>query len=169
MTYVLVRGGTQLGDKVLRRRFRVSVSLKASAGEARDIARPLARMVARRVDWSGDTSDAMDGLFLLFALAGFIAERTGIELDNLQGDPGWDAELHNQIESEVRATRRRQRRPTRPVGEDEAQPPGFEPAPPPAAPMAPQAPPAGAGDVPVLLADRLIESTRRAEEQAGGA
>ena len=170
LVYVLVRGGTQFGDKFTRRRF-PGLKLAATAGEARDIARPMARMIARRVDWTGDTSDAMDGLFLLFALAGFVAERTGIDLDNIQGDPGWDAELHNQIEQEVRATRRRARRPGArrdPVGTEAQQGgttagPDFEPTP----PAAPQSAPAQAGDVPagpVLLADRLIAATKEQAE-----
>jgi len=160
LVYVLVRGGTKVGSSVLRRRF-PGVSLEASAGEARDIARPLARMVARRVDWTGDTSDAMDGLFLLFALAGYVAERTGIDLENLRGDPGWDSELYNQIGQEVRATRRRRRRPaggTETPG-TEAQAQASEPAP--VAPTAPQSAPAGAepAGAPVLLAERLTAAT----------
>jgi hypothetical protein len=165
LVYVLVRGGTKLSDRLVGQRFGRSIA--ATAEEARDIARPLARMVSRRVDWTGDASDTMDGLFLLFALGGFVADRMAIDLDNIERDPGWDAELYGQIEDEVRATRRRRRRPRGAPG-DTAQPGpaddggpanggGSEPAP--GGPPPPRAP-ASSG----LLADHLIAATTPPKE-----
>jgi hypothetical protein len=155
--YVIVRGGTRLGDKLLGKRF-PQLHLAASANEARDIARPLARLAARRVDWTGDTNDAMDALVLFFGLAGYIGARTGLDLDAPEASDGFDGELYRQIEDEVSADRKR-RSPIVTASTGDVAPPPAASTPTPAgvparAPAAgpPQRPP---GDGPVLLADAL--------------
>lgn len=152
--YVVVLGGTKVADKMLGARF-PQLKLAASRSEARDIARPLARMAARRVDWQGDANDAIDALFVFFAIAGYVGERAGIDVASPEQGDGFDAELHNQISEEIEASRR-QSNDRRAAEVSRVSPAGSGPptAPPPVA-TSPQRPPAGDEDVPVLLADQL--------------
>ena len=158
LCYTLVKGGTKIADRVLRKRF-PATRLEASAGEARDIARPMARMIARRVAWEGDASDALDGLWLFIYIGGYVANRAGIDIERPEAAPDWDAELHGQIADEVRAVRRERA----PADVDERPPPAPQAPPQPAdarpAPARRPEPAPGPENLaegrPVLLADAL--------------
>lgn len=98
--YVMIRGGTKLGDKMVAR-WRPGLRVEATATEARDMARPLARYAARRVDFVGDGNDTVDALAFFFAAAGYAARVAGIDPDHVEADDEFDPALLAHIEAEV--------------------------------------------------------------------
>lgn len=154
LVYIIIKGGSKFANVLLRQRF-PTTNIETSAGESRDLARPLGRIIARRVAWEGEPDDALDGLSALIVLASIVASRIGVDMTDVEGSDDFDPELFAEIRGEVEAEQRR-RRVRRPR---HARP---EASPAPAVPNAVGA--GGPQGAPVLMADVLIQQTRGAED-----